>query len=163
MDDLWKAIVLGVVEGVTEFLPVSSTGHLLLCQRWMGIDLKHDLRWQTFAIFIQIGAILAVVVYFRHRILELLRGQPEGRRTPLEISVSARASTGAAVTVGPAATAAGPDAAHAATGGNGEPDAPGVPTTPVRSRVREYHPDIDGDLVTAAERGHAILMILLAT
>src|SRR5678816_2870858 len=94
MPDLLIAIILGIVEGITEFLPVSSTGHLLLCERWMGIDLDNDLLWKTFAIFIQIGAILAVVVYFRQRILELLRGQPEGKRTPLEISVSAaRAST----------------------------------------------------------------------
>lgn len=71
MEDLWKTIVLGIVEGVTEFLPISSTGHLVLCEHWMGIDLSRDF-WKTFTVFIQIGAIAAVVVYFRRRIAELL-------------------------------------------------------------------------------------------
>src|SRR5688572_19458729 len=93
MHDLLKAIILGVVEGVTEFLPVSSTGHLLLCERWMGISLETPGSfWKTFAIFIQIGAILAVVVFFRRRILDLLLGRREGSRTPLEISQAARAA-----------------------------------------------------------------------
>jgi undecaprenyl-diphosphatase len=74
--DLLYAIILGIVEGVTEFLPVSSTGHLVLCQEWMGLDLKNDPFWRTFAVFIQIGAILAVVVYFRDRIRALLRTFP---------------------------------------------------------------------------------------
>ena len=89
MPDLLIAIVLGIVEGVTEFLPVSSTGHLLLCERVMGMDLDSGF-WNTFTIFIQIGAIAAVVVYFRERILELLRGRPERQLTPLEISASAK-------------------------------------------------------------------------
>lgn len=77
MRELIYAILLGVVEGVTEFLPISSTGHILLCQHWMGLDMtsEHSM-WKTFAIFIQIGAILAVVVYFRDRIIALLRGHP---------------------------------------------------------------------------------------
>jgi undecaprenyl-diphosphatase len=90
MPDLLIAIVLGVVEGVTEFLPISSTGHLILAERWMGLRLTSGF-WEMFTIFIQIGAIAAVVVYFRERILELLRGQPERVLTPLEISASARA------------------------------------------------------------------------
>jgi undecaprenyl-diphosphatase len=89
MPDLLVAIILGVVEGVTEFLPISSTGHLLLCERWMGLRLE-DGFWSMFTIFIQIGAIAAVVVYFRARILELLRGQPERKLTPLEISQTTR-------------------------------------------------------------------------
>src|SRR5688500_15091831 len=97
MHDLLKAIILGIVEGVTEFLPVSSTGHLLLCERWMGINLEDPRSfWKTFAVFIQIGAILAVVVYFRRRILDLLRGRREGGRTPLEISQAARSAKSAA-------------------------------------------------------------------
>src|SRR5690349_1389724 len=96
MPDLLIAIILGIVEGVTEFLPVSSTGHLLLCERWMGIDLEApNSMWKTFAVFIQIGAILAVVVYFRRRILDLLLGKPEGGRTPLEISQAAKAAPSA--------------------------------------------------------------------
>jgi len=73
MADLLKAIILGIVEGITEFLPISSTGHLLLCEKWMGIDIEAPgSMWKTFAIFIQLGAILAVVVYFRRRIMDLL-------------------------------------------------------------------------------------------
>ena len=66
LPDLLKAILLGIVEGVTEFLPISSTGHLLLCQRWMGIDLESGF-WNMFAVFIQISAIAAVAVYFAAR------------------------------------------------------------------------------------------------
>jgi len=62
--DLLRVIILGIVEGVTEFLPISSTGHLLLCQRWMGVDLEGDPFWKMFTVVIQIGAIAAVVVYF---------------------------------------------------------------------------------------------------
>jgi len=73
MDDLLRVVVLGIVEGLTEFLPVSSTGHLILCERWMGVDLDHDPFWKMFTVVIQVGAILAVVVYFRQRILTLVR------------------------------------------------------------------------------------------
>ena len=62
MSDFLIAIVLGVVEGVTEFLPISSTGHLVLCEKWLGIDLERDPFWKMFAVFIQIGAIAAVHV-----------------------------------------------------------------------------------------------------
>jgi undecaprenyl-diphosphatase len=94
--DLLRVIVLGIIEGLTEFLPISSTGHLVLFERWMGIDLKGDLFWSTFTIFIQIGAIFAVVVYFREKILALLL--PAKRRvvaqTPLEISTAAGLGAG---------------------------------------------------------------------
>jgi undecaprenyl-diphosphatase len=61
--DLFKAFVLGVVEGLTEFLPVSSTGHLLLVQRFFGFD--DDDFGKTFAVLIQFGAILALLsIYF---------------------------------------------------------------------------------------------------
>ena len=61
--DLLKAFVLGVVEGLTEFLPVSSTGHLLLVQQFFGFD--DDDFGKTFAVLIQFGAILALLsIYF---------------------------------------------------------------------------------------------------
>jgi len=82
----WKAVVLGVVEGVTEFLPVSSTGHLLVTQRILGIgdtDATKDAA-DTYAIAIQFGAILAVLVLYWQRIVQILKGligqDPDGRR-----------------------------------------------------------------------------------
>jgi undecaprenyl-diphosphatase len=62
--DLIKAFVLGVVEGLTEFLPVSSTGHLLLLEHFLGFD--DDEFGKTFVVLIQLGAILAILsVYFQ--------------------------------------------------------------------------------------------------
>jgi undecaprenyl-diphosphatase len=88
MMELLQVILLGIVEGLTEFLPVSSTGHLLLCERWMGLDLDGSPFWKMFTVVIQIGAIAAVVVYFRKRIVDLLRRSAGGisaggRPTPL--------------------------------------------------------------------------------
>src|SRR5436190_5164120 len=61
--DLLKAFILGVVEGLTEFLPVSSSGRLLLVQRFFGFD--DDDFGKTFAVLIQFGAILALLsIYF---------------------------------------------------------------------------------------------------
>ena len=61
--DLIKAAILGVVEGLTEFLPVSSTGHLLLMEHFLGWD--DDAFGKSFAILIQLGAILALLsIYF---------------------------------------------------------------------------------------------------
>lgn len=63
ISDAIRAVILGVVEGVTEFLPVSSTGHLLLAERFF--DLGQDNFWKSFAILIQLGAILAILaIYF---------------------------------------------------------------------------------------------------
>jgi undecaprenyl-diphosphatase len=81
VSDLLKAIILGIVEGVTEFLPISSTGHLVLCEKWMGVNLAGDPFWKMFVVFIQIGAIASVVVYFHERIIALLRG-PRDEREP---------------------------------------------------------------------------------
>ena len=61
MSDLGTAALLGVVEGVTEFLPVSSTGHLILATRLLGYDAE---RWALFNVVIQLGAIAAVVVVY---------------------------------------------------------------------------------------------------
>ena len=63
--EIWKTILLGVVEGVTEFLPISSTGHMILVEHW--VEFPKELG-KTFDVFIQLGAILAVVLYFRRRI-----------------------------------------------------------------------------------------------
>ncbi|MBP8080604.1 MAG: undecaprenyl-diphosphate phosphatase [Arenimonas sp.] len=68
MNDLFAALLLGIIEGITEFLPISSTGHLLIAERWLGA------RSDLFNIAIQAGAILAVVVIYRDRLRQLLTG-----------------------------------------------------------------------------------------
>lgn len=75
-----KAAVLGVVEGATEFIPVSSTGHLILVENWLGFT---GAKESAFAIFIQLGAILAVVWLYRRKLFEAVWGVlrlPRARR-----------------------------------------------------------------------------------
>ncbi len=67
--DLFSVIILAIVEGITEYLPVSSTGHMILVDEWLGMS--GDLV-SNFEIFIQLGAILAVVVLYPHRFLALI-------------------------------------------------------------------------------------------
>jgi undecaprenyl-diphosphatase len=69
--DIFTAILLGIVEGLTEFLPVSSTGHLILATELLGYDAA---RWAIFNIAIQPGAILAIVVLYWKTFMEVLRG-----------------------------------------------------------------------------------------
>lgn len=59
----WQAIILGIIEGITEFLPVSSTGHLTITQKLFGMQLD-DPSLTAFTVIIQIGAIVAAIVYF---------------------------------------------------------------------------------------------------
>jgi undecaprenyl-diphosphatase len=79
MHEYLLSVFLGIVEGLTEFLPVSSTAHLRICEALLHIDL-HDGFWKMYTIVIQLGAILALPVYFRHRILEFVRTFPKGER-----------------------------------------------------------------------------------
>ena len=79
MYDYLLSVFLGVVEGLTEFLPVSSTAHLRICEVLLHIDL-HDGFWKMYTIVIQLGAILALPVYFWHRIVQFVRTFPEGER-----------------------------------------------------------------------------------
>jgi undecaprenyl-diphosphatase len=68
VSDLLQAVLLGIVEGITEFLPISSTGHLLIAEHWLGP------RSEFFNVAIQAGAILAAVVIFWPRLLQLTTG-----------------------------------------------------------------------------------------
>jgi undecaprenyl-diphosphatase len=77
---LVKAALLGLVEGATEFIPVSSTGHLILASDWLGLV---DERAKTFDIFIQLGAILAIVWIYRER---LVRTMADARKDPISRS-----------------------------------------------------------------------------
>jgi undecaprenyl-diphosphatase len=79
MSDFLLSILLGVVEGLTEFLPVSSTAHLRIVEALLNLDL-HDSFWKMYTIVIQLGAILALPVYFGERIMKLLRTFPAGER-----------------------------------------------------------------------------------
>jgi len=72
-----QSILLGIVEGLTEFLPVSSTAHLRIAEALMKIPLD-DAYWKMYTIVIQLGAILALCILFLGRIVEFLRTFPEG-------------------------------------------------------------------------------------
>lgn len=84
---LLKAAILGLVEGATEFIPVSSTGHLILFQDWLNFEGKKEF---AFVIFIQLGAILAVVWTYRQKILHVLRTwrSPGSRRLMINLVVA---------------------------------------------------------------------------
>ena len=79
MYDYALSVFLGIVEGLTEFLPVSSTAHLRICEAFLHVDL-HDGFWKMYTIVIQLGAILALPVYFWPRILKFVRTFPRGER-----------------------------------------------------------------------------------
>jgi undecaprenyl-diphosphatase len=85
---LLKAAVLGLVEGATEFIPVSSTGHLILVSDWLHFL---DERARTFDIFIQLGAILAIVWLYRQRLTRTVGSagrDPKSRRSLLNLAIA---------------------------------------------------------------------------
>src|ERR1700756_1796491 len=79
MNDYLLSLVLGIIEGLTEFLPVSSTAHLRISEALLGVDLQ-DGYWKMFSIVIQLGAILCLPLYFHRRIREFLTSFPKGVR-----------------------------------------------------------------------------------
>lgn len=79
MHDYWLSLVLGVVEGLTEFLPVSSTAHLRISESLLHVSLS-DGYWKMYSIVIQLGAILCLPIYFRSRIAKFLSTFPRGER-----------------------------------------------------------------------------------
>ena len=84
---LLQAAILGIVEGATEFIPVSSTGHLILVQNLLGLAGKKE---HAFAIFIQLGAILAVIWFYRNKIIGLIlnwRSAAEAQRLLVNLLV----------------------------------------------------------------------------
>jgi undecaprenyl-diphosphatase len=84
VSDVINPILLGLVEGITEFLPISSTGHLLIAEHWLGR------RSDVFNVVIQAGAILAVVLIYRERLWQLLTGlgKAENRDYALKLTVA---------------------------------------------------------------------------
>ena len=70
-----QAIILGLIQGLTEFIPVSSTAHLTLAGKWMNlIDPQHPDQWTAFIAVIQLGTLVAVVAYFWTELIEILAG-----------------------------------------------------------------------------------------
>ena len=87
MDQLFEALILGIVEGLTEFLPVSSTGHLLLLGHFLGFESNN----RTFEVLIQLGAILAILLVYFRRLLDIalrLPGDPTARRFVLGVLIA---------------------------------------------------------------------------
>jgi len=73
MPDWLQVIILGIIEGITEFLPISSTGHLLLVEQWLSETMfEEDGARERFMVFIQSGAVLAVIAVFKERVRELI-------------------------------------------------------------------------------------------
>ena len=85
LSDWIKAIILGIVEGLTEFIPVSSTGHLILVQDWIQLNHGHT---ETFDITIQLGAILAVVVLYRRYFLDIVHPSQWLKRPMMNIAIA---------------------------------------------------------------------------
>jgi undecaprenyl-diphosphatase len=79
VNDYGLSAILGIVEGLTEFLPVSSTAHLRIAEALLHIPLDSG-YWKMYTIVIQLGAILTLPIYFRHRIAKFLSTFPQGER-----------------------------------------------------------------------------------
>ena len=79
LNDYFLSTILGIIEGLTEFLPVSSTAHLRIAEAMLGVDLG-DGYWKMFSIVIQFGAILCLPIYFWSRIMRFLSTYPKGSK-----------------------------------------------------------------------------------
>jgi undecaprenyl-diphosphatase len=79
VNDYVLSVILGIVEGLTEFIPVSSTAHLRISEALLHIDLSSG-YWKMYSIVIQLGAILTLPIYFRERIAKFLSTFPKGER-----------------------------------------------------------------------------------
>src|ERR1019366_4157069 len=103
INDYLQSTILGIVEGLTEFLPVSSTAHLRIAEGLLGIPLN-DSFWKMYTIVIQLGAILCLPIYFFPRIVKFVRTFPKGERGDRNIFTHPLSLTMIAfvVTAGPA-------------------------------------------------------------
>ena len=89
LSDSLRAVILGIVEGITEFLPVSSTGHMLLVKRFFGLG--EGAFWDSFVVLIQLGAILAIVVIYFAKLWKIALGMfsnPDDRRFVIGVLVA---------------------------------------------------------------------------
>jgi undecaprenyl-diphosphatase len=89
MSDALRAVILGIIEGVTEFLPVSSTGHLLLAERFFNLG-EGDF-WNSFTVLIQLGAILAILAIYFRKLWSVATGMftnPDDRRFVIGVLVA---------------------------------------------------------------------------
>ena len=89
MSDWLRAVILGIVEGITEFLPVSSTGHMLLVKRFFGLG--EGSFWDSLVVLIQLGAILAIVVIYFAKLWRIALGMfsnPDDRRFVIGVLVA---------------------------------------------------------------------------
>ena len=68
---IWESLLLGVLQGISEFLPISSSGHLVLGQSLLGLDVA---ELKSFDVMVHLGSLLAILLYFRNDVLELLKG-----------------------------------------------------------------------------------------
>jgi undecaprenyl-diphosphatase len=89
MSDALRAVILGIIEGITEFLPVSSTGHMLLAKQFFGLG--EGAFWDSFIVLIQLGAILAIVVIYFSKLWRVALGMfsnPDDRRFVIGVLIA---------------------------------------------------------------------------
>ncbi|MEY4532025.1 MAG: hypothetical protein RLZZ156_2748, partial [Deinococcota bacterium] len=96
VDFFIQAVILGIVEGITEFLPISSTGHLIVAESLLGFSDPN----KTFTVVIQIGAILAVVLYYFKDLLARVQGLFQGQQKALKFWLNLLISTIPAAIIG---------------------------------------------------------------
>ncbi len=95
--NFWHSIILGIVQGLTEFLPISSSGHLVIVQSLLNVSTGMVI---TFDIVIHLGTLLAVVAYFRDDLLKLIRGLIAGEKQSLQLTLYLMIGTVPAVLFG---------------------------------------------------------------
>ncbi|MCL2713706.1 MAG: undecaprenyl-diphosphate phosphatase [Alphaproteobacteria bacterium] len=98
MFDVLRAVILGIIEGVTEFLPVSSTGHMLLAEHFFGLG--SGKFWDSFTILIQLGAILAIVWLYFQKLWQVARDMFRGDEAALRFVIGVLIAFLPAVVIG---------------------------------------------------------------